>query len=95
MHKLSLSLLGIAAIGLCVGCSGPVTTYGNAQAQETVNAEFGSTDLQLIADKMVNSLVASNRTESLDRSRACSNRKARNILASSRRTAVVPCSFSK
>jgi len=40
-------------------------------------------------------LVASSRTYSLDRSRARSNRKARSILASSRRTEVVPCSFSK
>ena len=51
---------GIAALALGTGCSGPVTTYGNAQATETVNADFGSTDLQMIADKMVASLVASN-----------------------------------
>jgi uncharacterized protein (TIGR02722 family) len=63
MNKLSLPLLGIAAISLCVGCSGPVTTYGNAQATETVNADFGSTDLQMIADKIVASLVSSNRLQ--------------------------------
>ena len=61
MKKTLLPLLGIAALG--VGCSGPVTTYGNAQATETVNADFGSTDLQMIADKMVASLVNSNRLQ--------------------------------
>jgi hypothetical protein len=63
MNKLSLPLLGLAAIGLGLGCSGPVTTYGNAQATETVNADFGSTDLQMIADKIVGSLISSNRLE--------------------------------
>jgi uncharacterized protein (TIGR02722 family) len=61
MHKLTLPLLALAALGL--GCSGPVTSYGNAQATETVNADFGSTDLQMIADKMVSSLMASNRLQ--------------------------------
>lgn len=61
MNKLYLPVLALGALGL--GCSGPVTTYGNAQAVETVNADFGSTDLQMIADKMVSSLVASNRLQ--------------------------------
>ena len=60
MKKGSLPLLGFAALGLGLGCSGPVTGYGNAQATETVNADFGSTDLQMIADKIVASLIASN-----------------------------------
>lgn len=60
MNKLALPILGAAAVSLGLGCSGPVTHYGNAQAVETVNADFGSTDLQMIADKMVASLVASN-----------------------------------
>jgi penicillin-binding protein activator len=63
MNKTSMAMLGglLAALGL--GCSGPVTTYGNAQATETVNADFGSTDLQIIADKMVASLISSNRLQ--------------------------------
>jgi hypothetical protein len=63
MQKALLPLLGVGAVGLGLGCSGPVTSYGNAQATETVNADFGSTDLQMIADKMVASLVASNQLQ--------------------------------
>jgi hypothetical protein len=63
MRNAILSLSAIGALGIGIGCSGPVTTYGNAQATETVNADFGSTDLQTIADKMVASLLASNRLE--------------------------------
>ena len=60
MKKTALLPFGCAVAALGLGCSGPVTSYGNAQATETVNADFGSTDLQIIADKMVASLVASN-----------------------------------
>jgi len=63
MRNPILFLAAAGALGLGFGCSGPVTTYGNAQATETVNADFGSTDLQTIADKMVASLVASNRLQ--------------------------------
>jgi uncharacterized protein (TIGR02722 family) len=63
MRKKCLPLLGIGAISLGLGCSGPVTSYGNAQATETVNADFGSTDLQTIADKIVASLITSNRLQ--------------------------------
>lgn len=40
-------------------CSSPETNYGDAGATETVNADWGSTDLQLSAEKMVNSLLQS------------------------------------
>jgi hypothetical protein len=60
MNKPLLPILTLASLALALGCSGPVTTYGNARSTETVNADFGSTDLQMIADKMVASLVASN-----------------------------------
>ena len=63
MKRMFLPLLGIGAVSVGLGCSGPVTSYGNAQATETVNADFGSTDLQMIADKIVGSLVASNRLQ--------------------------------
>jgi len=63
MNKTALASLGCMLAALGLGCSGPVTTYGNAQAQETVNADFGSTDLQMIADKMVKSLIDSNRLQ--------------------------------
>jgi hypothetical protein len=46
-----------------LACNQPVTSYGNAQKTETVTADFGSTDLQMIAETMVTSLLASNRLE--------------------------------
>ena len=63
MRRMLLPVVGLGVLALGVGCSGPVTSYGNAQATETVNADFGSTDLQIIADKMVNSLISSNRLQ--------------------------------
>jgi uncharacterized protein (TIGR02722 family) len=63
MKKTFLPILGVGAMSLGLGCSGPVTSYGNAQATETVNADFGSTDLQMIADKIVSSLISSNRLQ--------------------------------
>ena len=52
-------LLGL----LAPGCNTPVTSYGSAQKTETVNADFGSTDLQMIAETMVASLLAAHRLE--------------------------------
>ena len=46
----------IAALGVS-GCAGPVVSYGDASAVETTTTEFGSTDLQMIAEKMVDSLL--------------------------------------
>lgn len=56
-------MTGIAAIFLALylmsGCaSAPTVSYGNPEQVETVTTEFGSTDLQMIAEKMVNSLLA-------------------------------------
>lgn len=49
--------LTIVAIGLA-GCqSSPKVAYGDPQEIETVNTDFGSTDLQMIAAKMVDSLL--------------------------------------
>lgn len=53
-------LLPTLVLGLA-GCAGPVTRYGDARATETVNADFGSTDLQTIADRMVKDLLDSGR----------------------------------
>ena len=54
----------LASAALLVACSGPETApsvrYGDARAVETLNADFGSTDLQMIAEKMVTSLLDSN-----------------------------------
>lgn len=60
MRKTTL-LIGMAAItALGAGCaSTPNVSYGSPDQVETVTADFGSTDLQMIAEKMVNSLLAS------------------------------------
>lgn len=58
--KTSLKLLPLIALATVMiafsGCS-TSTQYGDAQAVETVNTDFGSTDLQTIAAKMVDDLL--------------------------------------
>lgn len=54
---LALPLVAAALLGLG-GCASKVQ-YGDASAVETLNTDFGSTDLQLIAEKMVDDLLAS------------------------------------
>jgi penicillin-binding protein activator len=52
--------VAVLAVLLAAGCANtPQVTYGNPEQVETVTADFGSTDLQTIAEKMVNSLLAS------------------------------------
>ncbi|MGC9323525.1 MAG: penicillin-binding protein activator LpoB [Desulfomonilia bacterium] len=58
------NIAGILAIGVFFlalgGCATtPSVSYGSPEQVETVTEEFGSTDLQMIAEKMVNSLLAS------------------------------------
>ena len=53
-----LSVLSLA-MGLLVACSGPQIRYGDAKQIETVNADYGSTDLQMIAEAMTRSLLQS------------------------------------
>lgn len=55
--------IGILSIFIVIyfisGCASyPDVSYGNPEQVETVTTEFGSTDLQMIAEKMVNSLLA-------------------------------------
>jgi len=52
---LAATLIGAAV--LVSGCANKVS-YGDAQATETVNTDFGSTDLQMIAAKMVEDMLA-------------------------------------
>jgi uncharacterized protein (TIGR02722 family) len=58
--KRIMGFLSVAALLLFSwGCaSTPEVNYGNPDQVETVTADFGSTDLQVIAEKMVNSLLA-------------------------------------
>ncbi len=39
------------------GCGGPKTTYGDAGSVETVTNQFGSTDLQMLAESMSQSML--------------------------------------
>lgn len=44
--------------GLMTACaSSPKVSYGDARSVETINADFGSTDLQMIAESMTRSLL--------------------------------------
>jgi len=42
---------------ILTACSGPQVKYGDAKSVETVTADFGSTDLQTIAEAMTRSLL--------------------------------------
>jgi penicillin-binding protein activator len=55
---LQLSALTLS-VALLAACSGPQVRYGDAKAVETVNANYGSTDLQMIAEAMTRSLLQS------------------------------------
>ena len=50
-------LLLLAAVALAAGCATDQTRYGDARAVETVTNQFGSTDLQLIAESMTRSML--------------------------------------
>lgn len=54
----ALLMTGCATTGSPIVSSGPVT-YGDAKAVENVTNEFGSTDLQTIAEAMTRSLIQS------------------------------------
>lgn len=56
---LSYILSGLALVTLA-GCAvAPTVRYGDSKAVETVTTEFGSTDLQIIAETMARSLLVS------------------------------------
>ncbi len=57
--KLVIAALAVAALGLTGCSSSPKIKYGDATGVETVTTDFGSTDLQLIAEKSVDDLLAS------------------------------------
>ena len=58
--SLRLALVPLLAAGLLLsGCTKEKTRYGDAKSVETVTNQFGSTDLQLIAESMTRSLLNS------------------------------------
>jgi len=46
-------------LGGCVATTAPVVKYGDSKAVETVNTDFGSTDMQQIAETMSRSMLES------------------------------------
>ena len=49
----------LAALTIAAGCAKDTVRYGDARGVETVTNEFGSTDLQMIAESMTRSLLSS------------------------------------
>ena len=56
MNHALLILTGALLLG---GCSSTTVSYGDATETETVTVDYGSSDLQAIADKMADSMLAS------------------------------------
>lgn len=52
----SVFAVGVLSVSLS-GCAGKQVSYGDAGAVETTTTDFGSTDLQKIAEKMVDSVL--------------------------------------
>jgi hypothetical protein len=53
-----LAALTLIAVALVLGgCAKPQTRYGDARGVETVTNQFGSTDLQMIAESMTRSML--------------------------------------
>jgi uncharacterized protein (TIGR02722 family) len=60
LHTKTIPLSAVVlAATLLAACSGPQVRYGDAKEVETVNANYGSTDLQIIAEAMTRSLLQS------------------------------------
>ena len=52
-------ILAAVLVAVTTGSCGTKVQYGDATAVETLTVDFGSTDLQMIAAKMVESMLAS------------------------------------
>src|SRR6476659_5764804 len=69
-QSLPVQLAGALAICVAVGlsgCASEKTKYGDAKGVETVTNQFGSTDLQMIAESMTRSLLNSQVVTSANR----------------------------
>lgn len=55
-RRMAAAVLLAAALGLGA-CAKPTTRYGDARGPETVTNQFGSTDLQMIAESMTRSML--------------------------------------
>ncbi|MEB3767018.1 penicillin-binding protein activator LpoB [Acinetobacter sp. MD2] len=56
--KLKLAAVVFAGTALLSGCATTNVSYGDAQSVETLTTDFGSTDLQMIANKMVDDMLS-------------------------------------
>ena len=56
--NMKLVCASILATTVLSGCASQNVSYGDAQSVETLNKDFGSTDLQMIADKMVTDMLS-------------------------------------
>ncbi|MFO1319544.1 MAG: penicillin-binding protein activator LpoB [Burkholderiales bacterium] len=56
MRLLATVILAVAVVA-AGGCAKPKTRYGDAGAVETVTNQFGSTDLQMLAERMTQSML--------------------------------------
>lgn len=52
----SIFVVGVLSVAM-TGCAGNKVKYGDAKSVETTTTDFGSTDLQQMAEKMVDSLL--------------------------------------
>lgn len=60
MKRVIYAISVTVAVLILAGCAtAPKVSYGSPEQVETVTTDFGSTDLQVIAETMVNSLLAS------------------------------------
>ncbi len=57
LFRMRYLLLVVVLASTQAGCGGSQVKYGEATGVETTTTEFGSTDLQLIAEKMVDSVL--------------------------------------
>jgi penicillin-binding protein activator len=57
MRTTRMAAAAMACVALAAGCAGRRVAYQDPTKVETVNEDFGSTDLQSIAQRMVDSLV--------------------------------------
>jgi len=57
LTRLIIAAVTIGTMSLLTGCAGPQVRYGDAGSAKPISTEFGSADLQQIADSMVDSLL--------------------------------------
>ena len=57
LHRILAASISIALALVMGGCAKPTTRYGDARSVETVTNQFGSTDLQTIAESMTRSML--------------------------------------